>query len=220
MIKKKKIYDSEIFCQENLKYFVDFYNYCFVSQKNYLFKTYVRDSMVSIVSYKSISFDTIYIYELVPRNLFNMVKIILKYDDDLLREMFHFVNLYMNRFSRLKSKIANYVNDYKLSFVTLTFDDDSLKYASDRYVRNKLNLLNVPYIANIDYGSKNERLHYHCIVCSQDIDLNFWTVGLINVKRFNNNVDCISHYILKLTNHAFKQCNKVIYSRKKRKKCV
>ena len=213
--RKKKIYDSNIFCQENLKYFVDFYNYCYISNKALFFLRFVNYDC-AVISYNAISFGTIERNNLVPKNLFNMIRIILKYDDDLLKDMFHFVNLYMSRFTRLKKKISNYVNDYDLSFVTLTFDDKHLKYANDRYVRNKLNSLGVPYIANIDYGSINERVHYHCIVCSQNVDLEFWKCGLINIKKFNNNVDAISHYIMKLTNHAFKQCNKVIYSKKKK----
>ena len=88
------------------------------------------------------------------------------------------------------------------------------------------------YIANIDYGAKNEREHYHALVVpiSENIDnktykemfynsaINFERIVISDKK--NHDIEStskkVSKYVSKLTNHAIKettQQNRIIYSK-------
>lgn len=94
-----------------------------------------------------------------------------------------------------------------------------------------LTALNVPYVANIDFGKKNGREHYHAVVASGKVNYKLWDYGALNGEVIRNNVKVdedgsisiesaqkIARYIAKLTNHAIKQTvrrNVAIYCRKK-----
>jgi len=129
------------------------------------------------------------------------------------------------RGQHLKDKV-NSLLKMPCLFLTYTFTNDTLKKYQNveslrRFVRRHLNSLGcqVRYIANIDYGSKNDRVHYHAIVQTDYIDPTTWSYGALNVKRITNpNSRALGKYISKLTNHAIKdtaKCNRVIYSRYK-----
>lgn len=99
-----------------------------------------------------------------------------------------------------------------LHFITLTWNDDSLtKFAEStrrKYIQNWLNENCNDYLANVDYGKKNGREHYHAVVAFKD-KTSPWEYGFTNVKSVNfvksvNDVYKISGYLLKLTNHAGK----------------
>lgn len=114
---------------------------------------------------------------------------------------------------RVNRIILDMVNSYdELHFVTLTFNDDSLANLSERtrhrYAQQWLNDNCKDYFANVDYGSKNGREHFHAIVALSDIVIP-WKYGFMNVKKAHvssNYIDrCkISSYLLKLSNHALK----------------
>lgn len=133
---------------------------------------------------------------------------------------FRFVHNFIVRWSTCKKKIDVYLSSFKCSFMTLTFNDDNLKYATNVInIRRALNKLNVPYIANVDYGGLKGRIHYHVFICSQEVDLSFWKYGAVNIKKIiidNDASEKISKYLIKLTNHSFKESNKLIYSKRKR----
>lgn len=124
--------------------------------------------------------------------------------------------------SRIKKRFVYLINRYKnLYFITFTFDDDHIKLCD----RSRKDLIksslysfdkNIKYILNIDYGKKNERLHYHCIVATNENG---------NLKDFlQNNYPCFTYterirfsaddvrrttkYINKLSNHAIKDTTK------------
>lgn len=135
-------------------------------------------------------------------------------------------NAHRSRVCRLRKRTEDMVLNSDCIFLTLTFNDkalqrrnaDSRKQAVKRY----LNDLNVPYVANIDFGKKNHREHYHALVGSDKIDYSLWhKFGAIKGKKVRNNItdnDKIVKYIAKLTNHAIKETTKrnaIIYSRKK-----
>jgi hypothetical protein len=78
------------------------------------------------------------------------------------------------------------------------------------------------YVANIDYGAKNKREHYHALINCDKIDFSNWRkYGNINAERVKNkDIESdkikLSKYIAKLSNHAIKETTKrscLIYSR-------
>lgn len=132
------------------------------------------------------------------------------------------------RKERVKERIENMVNTNQAYFLTLTFSDKMFnrKCSPDtrrRYIRRFLKEQCKEYLANIDFGSTNEREHYHAVVIPK---------GLIDFdkyrKLFDSNINCkriiksdlsnklVSRYISKLTNHALKEngfYKRLIYSR-------
>lgn len=139
------------------------------------------------------------------------------------------------RVIRLKNRIFDMIYKNDCLFLTLTFSDVSLERTSADFrriaVRRFLNSLNVPYVANIDFGKKNGREHYHAVVETGRIDYSKWKYGAINGLKIRNDikydengvmtsesVEKISRYVAKLTNHAIKETTKrsvIIYSRNK-----
>ena len=110
------------------------------------------------------------------------------------------------------------------SFLTLTFRDDVLAKTSSetrrQYVRKWLKDVSTEYVANIDFGSKNGREHYHA-VSNARVDPTTWLYGACNVQAVRYNPEsksCVklAKYVSKLTNHAIKETTKrcaLIYSR-------
>lgn len=120
--------------------------------------------------------------------------------------------------SRIKQHFLYLFHRFKyLYFITYTFDDDHLKLCD----RSRKDLIkksirsfssDIEFILNVDYGKKNERLHYHCIVATNDSSDFFshtkstypcftW-IELIDFS--NSSLTKISKYINKLSNHAIK----------------
>ena len=125
------------------------------------------------------------------------------------------------RANRLKQRISQIIQKDSL-FLTFTFTDDVLnKTSSDTrktYVVRFLKSFGVPYVANVDFGSKNGREHYHAILQMPSINLTQWKYGALNGKIVRNSTDDVklAKYISKLTNHAIKETTKrqaIIYSR-------
>lgn len=131
------------------------------------------------------------------------------------------------RVLRLRRRITEMVLFSDCLFLTLTWKNSDLARLSPGsrryYVKSFLNSLNVPYVANIDFGKKNHREHYHAVVGVDKIDYSKWNkkFGSINGIKIRNETDDlkrISKYIAKLTNHAIKETvgrNAVMYSRRK-----
>ena len=143
-----------------------------------------------------------------------------------LKECVRINKAYFNRVSRLKDRVKSMLLNGSCSFLTLTFTNDTLAktdYLKRRvFVSRYLKSQNAPYIANIDFGAKNGREHYHAIIQSKNIDLSAWRkFGNINVEVIRNtNIEQdsvkLGKYISKLTNHAIKETTKrscLIYSR-------
>lgn len=134
-------------------------------------------------------------------------------------------NASFKRNTRLKDKIESMLQIGQCIFLTLTFKDKILNNTSGltrkRYVVRYLKNVSSNYIANIDYGAKNDREHYHAIVLANNIDYSLWhKIGAINgeiihIQDFDTSIK-IAKYINKLTNHAIKETTKrnaIIYSR-------
>lgn len=157
---------------------------------------------------------------------------------ELENEITNFVNLYgyttlkvannLNRASyyrtaRLKERIREAVLSGSAWFITITFSPETLAKTNEKtrrvYVSRWLKSLTPFYVANIDYGLKNEREHYHAVITSDKRPPKSWSYGFVDilkVKTTETDTKRVSKYISKLTNHAIKNTTKskrIIYSR-------
>lgn len=124
--------------------------------------------------------------------------------------------------SRIKKRFIYLLARYKyLYFCTFTFDD----YYINLCDRTRKDLIksslysfssDIKYICNIDYGKSTERLHYHCIVATND---NKSLTNHLNnvypcfsyteeIRTSKEDLKRISKYINKLSNHAIKETTK------------
>lgn len=128
------------------------------------------------------------------------------------------------RVKRLKERIKSMITSGSCIFLTLTFKPDVLESTNEdtrkRYVKRALKTMSNNYVANIDYGEKNEREHYHAIVLCDKVSQEQWKYGNLDFERVRTNQEDspvkIAKYITKLTNHAIKETvkqNRMIYSR-------
>lgn len=120
--------------------------------------------------------------------------------------------------SRIKKRFIYLITRYDyLYFCTFTFDNDYLK----RCERSQRDLIkdvllkydrDIKYILNVDYGSKTERLHYHCI-CATNVKGNLrkfvatkypFRSNVKKIRMTRDDFDRISKYINKLSNHCCK----------------
>lgn len=126
--------------------------------------------------------------------------------------------------NRVKDKVRNIVEAGRCIFLTLTFTDDVLASTSEqtrrRYVSRFLKSQCECYVANIDFGSKNGREHYHALVYADKVDYSKWKYGAINgerVRTSDNALERVSRYVVKLARHAIKETagkgRRIIYSR-------
>lgn len=150
------------------------------------------------------------------RNVYAFIK---KYGIDLFQETNKLLNARASKLARIKSDIKPYIQGGHAIFVTLTFDDACLNRTSEKYrrelVQRYLNEQCLWYRANIDYGEKNEREHYHAIVipvCGDHIDCKpWWKNGAIKVKKINvekGDLARVAKYVVKLSYHAIKKSSK------------
>ena len=127
-----------------------------------------------------------------------------------------------SRRCRLSKRIEDMLKSNKCIFLTLTFTDEVLSKTSietrRRYVTRFLKECSDKYVANIDFGSKNDREHYHAIVIAERVDCSDWNYGAINFERVRktSSANTLAKYVVKLVNHAIKETTKrnyTIYSR-------
>ena len=128
------------------------------------------------------------------------------------------------RVARLKERIKEAVESGSAYFITITFNPTTLENTNEqtrrKYVSRWLKSLTPFYVANIDYGEKNGREHYHAVITSDTRPPKSWNYGFIDILKVNTtetDTKRVSKYISKLTNHAIKHTTKskrIIYSRK------
>ncbi len=133
-----------------------------------------------------------------------------------------------NRNTRLYYRIKSMLQTGNCLFLTLTFTDEVLHKTNEqtrrKYVIWFLGQFKTKYIANIDFGKKNGREHYHAVIQLDEIDHKLWLYGAINFERVRYNPNDstadapkrLAKYTSKLTNHAIKETAKrqaMIYSR-------
>lgn len=139
------------------------------------------------------------------------------------------LNMYISKCRKVKrvhDRIIDmlYTNDGEINdclFVTLTFSNDVLDKTTQKtrrvYVSRFLKSQFKDYVANIDFGDKYNREHYHAIIGSGYIDLSAWfdKQGIIHVEHIRSNSKKIAQYINKLTYHSVKDsAGYLIYSKK------
>lgn len=142
----------------------------------------------------------------------------------ILAETKRIVKAESQRNLRLRKRVSDMLQK-NCVFVTLTFNDACLdsttKEKRRRYVKDWLGALHCKYVANIDFGEKKEREHYHAIIqldAIGSVDAENWRkYGAINFKRvIVSNHKALANYITKLTRHAIKKSTQreaLIYSR-------
>lgn len=134
------------------------------------------------------------------------------------------INLaYYARVKRLKDRISSMLREGRCYFLTLTFSDATLERVSAktrrRYVTYFLKSLSDTYVANIDFGSQNQREHYHAVVMADGVDMSAWDCfGFSKAQKIASEDDFtpLAKYISKLTNHAVKATTngcRAIYSK-------
>lgn len=125
------------------------------------------------------------------------------------------------RKQRIKSKIEQLVLEGNATFITLTFSDTVLSSTSEitrrRYVARWCKENSDYYVANIDYGEDKHREHYHAVL--RVGTYTSWNYGFSNIKTVRSkskDLNKVSKYVSKLTNHAIKKSGKlkrIIYSK-------
>lgn len=148
---------------------------------------------------------------------------------------YRYQDSFRKKTSRLRKRINRLFMYDNLFFLTFTFDDRKLKKKDvskvkqetlRKYVNRWLNTYSIDYVGNVDFGSKNGRIHFHCIVATdfKKVDGNTWCYGALNIKKINNKNDKdLATYINKLCSHSLKESTKnqyLLYPRLKYKKNI
>lgn len=123
--------------------------------------------------------------------------------------------------SRIKKRLVYLLSRFEnIWFITFTFNNNYINKSTRTkrdLMKMVLNTHDFKYMLNIDYGKKNEREHYHCILATNlDIDVNqfiqFYYEGgfslSIQCKKGLNDYKRLSKYLNKLTNHCIKATTK------------
>lgn len=130
----------------------------------------------------------------------------------------------------IETRFTDKIENNRAVFITLTFKPEVLAKTTEktrrRYVARFLKDQCEEYVANIDYGTKNEREHYHALCMTKnlnnELDFKKWKYGIINgekVKVGKKNSVKVSQYVAKLSQHALKHSCRLprfIWSRNKK----
>lgn len=132
---------------------------------------------------------------------------------------------YWKRLHTLRHRITCLLKSGTCYFYTFTFTDDVLKSTSEKTRRKYISrfLKGSNYVANIDFGDRTNREHYHAV---SDVFFDDYPYGFFNRKEirleFNDLGECtttrrLSKYVAKLSFHALKESTKhsrLLFSRK------
>ena len=138
---------------------------------------------------------------------------------------------YYKKLGRVKSKLIKMEescfenSNLNMVFLTFTFNDyalshnnaDSLKQAVRRFLKEH----SIKYVANVDYGARNGRKHFHAVaLIDGKLNYKLWkSYGALNGRKVNLNDTApkrMAKYVTKLSLHAIKEStgfNRLIYSR-------
>ena len=143
---------------------------------------------------------------------------------DLQKAIYNLNKSYEKKNSRLKKRLERILKGEFVYFITFTIAPEHYGYEYETYLRKVKEALKSAssWILNSDYGSKNERLHFHAVVV-YDYQLDYTTInetykyGAVNFKRiYNKNEKALREYLIKTLNHTTKQtAGKIHYSRLK-----
>lgn len=153
---------------------------------------------------------------------YTLQSLVLLYGQDYVDKLFKRSCSDSRIITRLRSRIELMLNLGECIFLTFTFTDRSLAVYSTDYLRlcvkRFLNLNSSLYIANVDYGKENGRIHFHAVVLASHVHLKSWKFGALNAERIHTSEEslCLSRYVGKLANHSVKESTRresIIYSR-------
>jgi hypothetical protein len=128
------------------------------------------------------------------------------------------------RYKRIRDRISDMFDIWDCTFITLTFEDkylDSSLKTKKEYCKRFLSSFEMPYVANVDYGKINGRVHFHAVIATprEEIDANPWKYGFQYCESCRTDTDDekrLAKYVSKLSAHALKSTTKnsrLIYSR-------
>ena len=129
---------------------------------------------------------------------------------------------YQRRDGRLKKRLENMLQNEYTYFITFTIAPKNYGLNYDTYLRKIKEALGGAsgWVVNSDYGSINERLHFHCVASfNSQLDYttlnNIYKYGSINYKLiYNTNEKALREYLNKTFNHTIKQtAGRIHYSR-------
>jgi hypothetical protein len=141
---------------------------------------------------------------------------------DIQRAITNLNKSYRRRDGRLKKRLENMLQKEHTYFITFTIAPKNYGLKYNTYLRKIKEALGGAsgWVVNSDYGSINERLHFHC-VASFNSQLDYTTLntiykyGSINYMLiYNSNEKAIREYLNKTFNHTIKQtAGRIHYSR-------
>lgn len=160
----------------------------------------------------------------------DMIDFKLDFGDDGYRVAKNLLNAQCDKKKRVREKVSKMVLSGNCVFLTLTFTDKTLKETSKetrrRYVARYLKSQSPYYVANIDFGDKKGREHYHALAYGR-VDPAPWhdygAIKILPVHKSEKDMKKVSAYVAKLSRHALKKsthdkkgasCPRLIYSRK------
>ena len=123
---------------------------------------------------------------------------------------------------------VNSNNNLFMLFLTFTLNNDHVNMNKNllrTYVRRVLNDTSINYVANLDYGEKFGRFHFHAVVLLDTPQpwSELWKKrGYVKLERIyinDNAVNKVAKYVSKLSHHGLKNSTRfesLIYSRKKK----
>ena len=144
---------------------------------------------------------------------------------DLQKAIINLNKSYEKMNARLKKRLERMLKHEHTYFITFTIAPayyDELNY--NNYLRKIKKALGsaLDWIVNSDFGSENERLHFHAVASfKEQLDYNtileIYKYGSVNFKPiYAKNEKAIREYLIKTLNHATKQtASKIHYSRLK-----
>lgn len=132
------------------------------------------------------------------------------------------------RKQRIKQRITRMLNNGNALFLTLTFSNkmferNTTSETRRTYIRRFLKEQCSEYLANIDFGSTNQREHYHAVVVPKTIidferyrEIFDSNINARHIRVNDTSIKLVGRYINKLTNHALKEngfYKRLIFSR-------
>lgn len=133
---------------------------------------------------------------------------------------------FFKRLQTCRTRVKSILLNGDSYFYTFTFNDEFLtrtNFKTRRFYITKI-LGGSNYVANVDFGKKNGREHYHALsdVLIENYNFGFFKVDKVRLE-YDEIGNCstlsrLSKYVAKLSNHALKDSTgrcKLLYSRKK-----
>lgn len=145
------------------------------------------------------------------------------------KELNNHIKAEVARKKRLRKRLRFLLKKEYCYFLTFTIKDKYINNALNTFIRKlkKEVLKNYLYVFNVDYGEKNDRLHFHCVIgLSKKLNsldykafTKLWGYGAVNFLLIQNKKESnIQKYLTKQQLHMTKQSAGTIYYSRLRNK--